>query len=316
MRKIWQGRRAYRLTDEQYAKMLAHLDSELVPDALHPDRTGKRPLPESEKIVLEWLESEKIEPIPDLFQPISVILFLIGAACMFIDYMFGTSDSFVHAQLLLSALTTGAGVSTVTPSQSQVESDVLIGDIDTAQPCQGIKVNVDGDTTMDVQNSQPLVSVLSKLSQLITGTVIGLVLKIATGRVFCKSCVVTFTNSGATTPAVYWSSQKGVGQPGRLIRARTTTINPNSNQTFNKGDYAYLAVTNPANINSFDFTFTDGTQQNMSGVEVDALFAKNNETEANGRLDAVVTTIDNTKQNIQSVRINVGATAVTVMTVI
>lgn len=304
MKKLWFKEQAYRLTDEQVAEMNADLKTKLV----HPHGTGKQPVKDSEDICVQWLEAKKIKPV--------AVLLVLVVVCAILDELFFQGDTSAYAQLLLAALTTGAGVNTVTPAQSQMESDILIGDIDTSQPLQGLKVNVDGDTTIDVQGSQPLISVLSKLSQFLCGSTVGMLLKIATGRVFCKAGVVTFTNGGATTPAVYWNSQRGVGTPGRLIRARSTTINPNSNQTFNSGDYAYLAVTNPTNVSSFDFTFADGTQQNMTVVEADALFAKTNETEANGRLDAVVTCIDNTRKNIASVRINVGAAAVTIMTVL
>lgn len=310
--KVWFGGRPYEVTKEQYKELNDHIASEVVPDQHlnNPKSKGIRPKHDSEKIALEWLRENDIEPI--------VVLFLVGVLLSFlITYLVGdTGSGFEWAQIFIPALTTGAGVQTVSPAQTQVEQDILIGDIDTAMALRGLKVNVDGDTTIDIQSSQPLVSVFSKLSQFMVGSgTIGLLTKIATGRVICKAAVITFTNDAATTPAVMWNSQRGQGKPGRLIRAQTTTINPNSNQTFMSDSFAYLAVTNPANITSYDFTFADGTQQNMTIVEVDALFAKTNETQTDGRLDAIVSCVDNTKNSVLSVKINVGATAVIVMLV-
>lgn len=311
MKKVWFKEQAYRLSDEQVAEMNANLKNELI----HPHGTGKRPVKDGEDICLQWLEDNEIDPVNPVINPMAIVIMLMGVACVLVDYLFMDSIDAAFGQLLITALTTGAGINTITPAQSQMESDILIGDVDTAMPCRGVKVNIDGNTTMDVQGSQPLISVLSKLSQFIAGGgVIGMIIKIGTGRMICKAGQVTFTNDAATTPAVYWNSQRS---NGRAINARTTTINPNSNQTFSGVEFAYLAVTNPANISSFDMTFADGLQQNLSVVEADALFAKTNETEANGRLDALVTCFDNTaRTKIASVRINVAGTAVTVMTVI
>lgn len=321
MKNAWFGGRKYGLTDKQFAQLNEYVTSQLYPTVSNPKSQGKRQIKESELIALEWLTKNSIDPIPDLFAPTAIILLLMSACVMLIDYIFFDVQGMVFGQILIAALTTGTGVNSVTPNQSQVESDVVIGDIDTAMPIQGLKVNIDGDTTIDVQGSQPLISVLSKLSQFMTGSgIIGLIIKIATGRLFCNAAQITFTNAGATTPTVYWYSMRGGmmkgGANGVPIRARTVSINPSTSQIYNGTDFAYLAVTNPTNITSFDFTFADGsTQQNVSVIETDAMFAKSNETEANGRLDALVTCIDNSRRNITTVRINVAATAVTVMTV-
>lgn len=308
--KIWLGGLPYEVTKEQYKAMQAQIAKEVVPDHHlgNLDSKGTRPKGDSEQIAIKFLSELRIKPM--------TLFVLMGMALsLLVDYLLGIDNSFQHAQILIAALTTGAGVNTVSQAQSQVEQDILIGDIDTANPLRGLKVNVDGDTPIDIQNSQPLVSVFSKLAQLITGTVIGLLTKIATGRVLCKAAVLTFTNDAATTPAIMWNSQRGQSKPGRMIRAQTTTVNANANTVFMGSDFAYLAVTNPANVNSFDMTYADGTQNNILAVEADALFAKSNETEANGRLDAVVTCFDNSKGTISSVKVNCGATAVTVMIV-
>lgn len=209
---------------------------------------------------------------------------------------------------IVAALTTGAGVNTTVGPQAQLEGNILIGDIDTAMPLQGLKVVVDGSTKIDVQGSQPLVSTLAKFAQLIAGAVVGLILKVATGRVY-KNSTITLTNGGATTPAVYaWSdSQNGVP-----LEAQTDGILALQNKTYS--DFSGLFVTPAANVGSFDVDFADGTSQNMSVVEADAMFSQSSQTEANGRLDAVVTGFDNRGRNISQVKVN-ATTAVTVMIV-
>lgn len=310
MKKIWLGGKAYRLSDEQDQQLQAELDKKLQHHPNTPNGKGKEPISESENIALKWIKDNEIDVAMS-------ILFIVGLFGTLLDLLTGQHSGFMLAQILIPAITTGAGINTPSAMQTQLESDVLLGDIDTTMPLRGLKVNVDGDTTIDVQNSNPLMTVLAKLSQFLTASVVGLILKIATGRVFCRAAQIIVTNDGATTPTLYWNSQQGGGSnPGRLIRASTTQINPNSNQTFIKGKFAYLTITDPANVNSVDFTFSDGTQQNMAIVEVDALFAKTNETEANGRLQAACSCIDNTRGNISMVRINVGAVAITVMIVL
>jgi hypothetical protein len=207
-----------------------------------------------------------------------------------------------------STLITGAGVNTIIGPNSQLESNIVIGDVDTAMPLQGLKVVVDGKTKIDIQGSQPLVSTFAKFAQLITGTVIGMVLKIATGRIY-KTSTVTLTNNGATVPAIFTYSDSSNGVP---LEAVTQGINPLSNETFK--DFSGLFITPAANVASFDVVFDDGTSQNMSVIEADAMFSQTSQTEVNGRLDALVTGFDNRSRNISAVKVN-ATTAVTVMLV-
>lgn len=310
MVKLWLGGRAYQIDEKTNKAMNEHINKQIVPTNTNPTASGKLPPNKSEDIALEFLKSKGIEPM--------ALLVLVGfALTLLLDSLIGTEQG-TFAQLLLAAITTGAGVNTVTPSQSQVDSDIMIGDIDTTPPIRGLKVNIDGDTTIDVQGSQVLMAVFSKLSQFMTGSgIIGVLWKISTGRIKCNSAVITFTNDAATTPAVYWNSQRGQypAKPGRPIRAKSVTAIQNAPWTINGTDFAYLAVTDPANITSVDITFADGTQQNFTVVEVDGLFAKTNETEANGRLATLASCFDNTKNQFSTIRINVGATAVQVMIV-
>lgn len=209
----------------------------------------------------------------------------------------------------IATLVTGAGVNTTVSGQSQLENNMVIGDIDTAMPLTGLKVVLGGRTTIDIQGSTPLVSFFAKFMQRISGTVVGLILKIGSGRLIKEGSSVIFTNGGATTPAIFSYSDKGNGIP---INAVTQGINALSNQTFS--NFAGLGITPSANVGSFDVLFTDGTSQNMSVIEADAYFASKNDTEANGRFDAVVTGFDNRDRSIESVRVN-ATTALSVLVI-
>lgn len=223
----------------------------------------------------------------------------------------------------VTTLITGAGVNTSLTGLAQLEENIVIGSIDTAMPLQGIKVVVGSTTVIDIQGSTPLVSTFAKFMQRVVGSgVVGLIIKIATGRIIQTGCSVIFTNGGATTPNVFWYSDNGVRGDGVPIKAVTVGINPLTNQTFGGiGNsftrFAGLFVTPVANVSSFDVTFADGTTQNMSVIEANALFATFNDTQATGVLDAAVAGFDNRQQTIQSVRVNTNATAggVTVLVV-
>jgi hypothetical protein len=204
--------------------------------------------------------------------------------------------------ILIQALTTGVGVNTGTGAQAQCESDILIGDVDTANPLQGLKCVIDSVTTIDIQLAV-FVNFFMKFTRRMVGSgVIGLLARVATGRIM-KNCVITFTNAGATTPIVYSNSERSNGVP---VYAIQDSLNLSSNK--NITGFAGLAVTPIANIGSFDVTFSDGTVQSLTVIEADALFSKDNDTQTDGRLDAACTGFDNRDGSIASVKINSNST--------
>lgn len=246
----------------------------------------------------------------NLFNRGNITRLLVLAVGVLIAIAFPSDPAFVCADLL-TTLITGAAVNTPSGNQSQCESDILVGDIDTTNPLRGLKVNIGGETTIDIQ-VVALVDFFQKVSNRICGTVVGLVMRIATGRIYGKTTNITFTNDGVTVPNIYWNSQNSGGRP---IYAKQDGIIANSSKEIPGSSFAFLAVTPSANVGSFDVTFADNTQQRYTVVEADGLFAKTNDTEANGRLNSVVTGFDNMRNNIKSVRIN-ATTAVTYMTVL
>lgn len=202
----------------------------------------------------------------------------------------------------ISTLLTGSGIQTVIAGQSQCEQYLLIGDVDTANPIQGIQVEVDGVTFININAAQTLITAFAKWQSESVGASIGGLIKLATG-VIRKNTTIRLTNAGATTPAIFAFSEADNGVP---IMASTKTINPTSYDDFERFSAIFLQT--PANVASLEIVFSDGRKSTMSVVEADALFNLYNQTEADGRLGGVAV-IDNTNQSIQTVRVNTNGTA-------
>lgn len=212
---------------------------------------------------------------------------------------------------LLGALVTGAGVDTTFAGQAQCEQFILIGDVDTTCPLRGIQIMIGGKSVINITGSQPLVNAFMKFMMNLTASTIGLLFKVSCGKIN-KATTYRFTNDGATTPNIYAYSQDERADLAVPVEASMVGINANSYDTFSK--FTALLITSSANVSSIDILFADGNKNNFSMVEIDAMFATYNQAEANGRLDAVVSTIDNRFGNIESVQINCSA-AVTVVVI-
>jgi hypothetical protein len=202
----------------------------------------------------------------------------------------------------IGTLITGAGIATVIAGQSQCEQYLLIGDVDTANPLQGIQVEIDGVTFININASATLIAAFAKWQSESTGATIGGLIKLATG-VVKKNTTIRLTNAGATVPAIYAFSEADNGIP---LMASTKTVNPTSYDDFERFSAIFLGT--PANIASLEIVFADGRKSTMTVQEADALFNLYNQTETDGRLGGI-TVIDNTSQNIRAVRVNTNATA-------
>jgi len=201
----------------------------------------------------------------------------------------------------LGTLITGAGVQTTFAGQAQCEQYIVIGDVDTANPLRGFSVEIDGQPFINIQASLPLMSAFLQWQMESIGATVGFMLKLATGMI-AKSTTYRFTNNGVTTPDIFVFSE---AQDGIPILATTKGINVSSFEDFTK--FSALFLTLPASISSVEIVFNGedgkpGHKATMTIEEVDALFAFNNQSEANGRLTAV-SIIDNSEQNIKSVRV-------------
>jgi len=208
----------------------------------------------------------------------------------------------------IGSLSNGIGVVTPITGLSYVDPYIILGDVDTNVPINGLQVEIGGETTINIVGSQPLCAAFAKFLMQTCATVVGMVLKIATGRIYLPSSL-RFTNNGATTPDIFNFGDTANGKP---IRAISQGINALSNQVFDK--FTALMITPSANAGNIDFQFKDGTSVTMTIAEVDALFCMKNQTQLDGRLDPVVTTIDNTEGLIAWVRVN-ATIAVTVLVI-
>ncbi len=210
----------------------------------------------------------------------------------------------------IGTLTTGAGVETVIAGQSQCAAHLVIGDVDTANAISGLQIEIDGTPFINIKGSAVLCNAFAKWgNNVIEGTnVVGLVYHLATGAIY-RSTNYRITNNGATTPAVRVLSDNRAGVP---FIAAVKGINGNSFEDFTR--FSALIIDTPANVNNIEMNFADGHRETWSVTDADAYYAIANPAEADGRLGGC-TIIDNTQQNIVSVRVNTTATALSVLVV-
>jgi hypothetical protein len=195
----------------------------------------------------------------------------------------------------IGTLASGAGVVTSFNGLSQLDEFMLIGDVDTTNPLQGLTVEVNGETLINIQN-QALITAFSKWLMETVGSVVGLLLKFSTGRIKGNTNI-RLVNSGATTPAIFAFSDSDGGRP---FLVATEVILPGSYSDYS--GFSALFLSAPANVQQAVVTFADGFQTIMTAVELAAYFSITNQSETDGFLGGVVV-IDNSAGNIQSVRI-------------
>lgn len=188
----------------------------------------------------------------------------------------------------ITTLVTGAGVTTIVAGQSQCEAVITVGTVGTANPLQGLQVEIDGIPFININNSATLITAWSKyMMNTINGTgIIGIRLPIATGRIY-KTTTYRFVNNGATTPAIYAFSDNQVGIP---FLVGTKQINATSYEDFQK--FTALMIGTPANVASAEFTFQNGTKSTLATQEIDTLFSSKYQVEASGQLGGI-SVIDN-----------------------
>jgi len=207
---------------------------------------------------------------------------------------------------LLGVLVTGAGVQTTFPGQAQCEQYILLGDVDTAFMLRGLSVEIDGSPFINIQNSLPLMSAFAQWQMENVAGAPGFLLKVATGSIQTNT-TYRFTNDGVTTPNIFVFSDAQEGVP---VIATTKGINASSFEDFNK--FSALFITVPADITSLEIVWQDGWKSTIGIEEAAAYFSMSNQTDANGLLTAVLV-IDNTEQNVKSVRVFADPTGATVL---
>lgn len=195
----------------------------------------------------------------------------------------------------IGTLSSGAGVVTTFAGLSQLDEFIVVGDVDTANPLQGVQIEVNGVTLINITVAALITSYMKWLMETV-GTVVGLMLKVATGRIKGNT-TIRLTNSGATTPAIYAFSDNDNGLP---FLVSTEVILQNSYSDFS--GFTSLHISAPANIQQAIVTFKDGFQTIMTMPELCAYFALNNQCETDGQLGGVVC-VDNSAGNIQNIRL-------------
>lgn len=210
----------------------------------------------------------------------------------------------------IGTLVTGAGVETVFSGLASCPQTIVLGDIDTANALSGIQIEVDGTPFVNIKGSSTLVNAFAKWgNETINGTgVIGLAYHVGTGKIN-RNTTIRLTNAGATTPVVRVFSDNQVGVP---FIAAVKGIPANSFEDFSR--FSALIIDAPANVNNIEMNFVDGHRETWTVQDADAYFNLTNQAEADGRLGGC-TVIDNTQQNIKSVRVNAAGTAVNVLIV-
>lgn len=195
---------------------------------------------------------------------------------------------------LKTALVTGVGVQTVV-DDDYVPEHILVGTVDTDLPLTGFSYSIDGHVKSNIIG-QALLQAFSKFQMkglLGADVKVGQLLTIADGGVRKKFQAV-FTNAGATTPNIYLNATRN--SDGLCVLASTLTIEASSSYKFEKFSGLIFPV---ANLDSAEITWkekkgkeTKEWTNRLTGVELDALFATQNVTDADGRLIAQ-TVIDN-----------------------
>jgi len=197
----------------------------------------------------------------------------------------------------IGTLTTGAGVVTIIAGQSQCESMIIFGTIATAMPLQGLQVEIDGVPFINIANQATLLAAYAKWGNEVnaSGAIVGVAMKVATGRIF-RNTTYRFTNNGATTPAIFATSNNSAGVPFLI---GTKQINASSFEDFQK--FSALFIGTPANVTSAEITFSNGTKSTLAPAEIDGLFGSQFPNEA-GELGGIAI-IDNRDQSVANVRL-------------
>ena len=200
----------------------------------------------------------------------------------------------------IGTLVTGAGVTTVISGQSQCDAMLILGSAATANPLQGLQVEIDGTPYININNQPNLLAAFSKWMGQTVNNLVSVVIKVATGRI-PRSTTYRLTNNGATTPIIYATSDNDAGVP---FVVATKQINASSYEDFDR--FSALFIGTPANLSSAEVLFTNGSRSTMTFQELDALFSLKNQSEANAELLGI-TVIDNRDQTIRSIRLNCSA---------
>jgi hypothetical protein len=207
----------------------------------------------------------------------------------------------------IGTLASGAGAITSIAGLSQLDEFLLIGDVDTTNPIQGLTIEQNGETLFNCQN-QALLGAFAKWLQESAAGPVGGMFKLATGRIK-GSTNIRLINSGTTTPGIFAFSDSDGGRP--VLGGQEVVLAGSASEFTN---FDALFITAPANLQQAVVNFTDGFQTVMTPAELGAYFNLNNQSDADGYLNGCVV-IDNSQKNINSVRLFATGANITVLKV-
>jgi len=202
----------------------------------------------------------------------------------------------------IGIITTGAGVVT-TITQNFVPQFMLVGAIDINNPLRNITVTVGGKVVQQVAGVAVIGAIMKYMMESLLGVdvKVGLLWKLANSFIGNQTLQLQLTNDGATTPIVYgFSAGKSLPVP---VQAGQETIQASTKIEFDNTipDRAFTALFFEAtNFAYAQVEYTDGHDEQLLIGELDALFATENQCDADGKLNAV-TVIDNRFGNFKKV---------------
>lgn len=176
-------------------------------------------------------------------------------------------------------LTTGAGVNT-SLNQDFLPQYLQVGNVDDANPLQALRVATKGKELMNISNQARIqalgaldmeASIAAGASVIPNGSI-----RLADGQIEERT-QMTLQNSGVPAPVVYGNSLGfSAGAVARF--AIESSINASQNQTYRNFEYLLFL---PANVTSVDVTYSNGYKENLTVPELEALFLRNFNTQAN-----------------------------------
>jgi hypothetical protein len=174
---------------------------------------------------------------------------------------------------------------------------LVIGSIDTDVPLSRITVTVGGEVVQEVSGQANIQAMAKYLMECLLGAdvKIGMMLKVADGFLAGQNVEIKLTQTGTSTASIYgFSDNKGAGL---LVRAGQETIQASSNIELTGFTALFIPTTN---FQDAQVVFADGHSERLSQQELAALFALENQADADGLLAGVLC-VDN-KPDIEGVQ--------------
>jgi len=198
----------------------------------------------------------------------------------------------------IGTLNAGNNVDTIFSANTQLEEYLQIGAFGADNVIKSISVEIDGTSFINIKNAQNFIQAwtmwLMGANQSGDAGMNG-TLMLSTGKIQ-RPTTITLTNSGDSTPDIFAYSDSNNGVP---FLVTGTNINPSSYADYDKFSALFLA--SDAGLDYAEIVFSDEHKAKLTATELNSFFARFNPN-STGKLNGL-TVIDNTRQNIQQVRL-------------